>query len=197
MAAPPRRRQIANIGTRAVALVEGNSDRAAVEALAARQGRCLEEEGVAIVSIGGATSLGHYLERFGPAGLRARVAGLCDSAEEHHYRRILERCGFGRDLARADMERLGFFVCDADLEDELIRSLGAAATEGVIAAAGELPLFRSFQNQPAWRGRAVDEQLRRFMGTRSGRKVRYGRLLVEALDLAKVPRPLERLLTFV
>jgi hypothetical protein len=197
MAASSRRVEIADSETRAVALVEGKSDRAAVEALAARRDRNLAEEGVAIVPIGGATSLGHYLERFGPAGLDVRVAGLCDSAEERHFRRNLERSGFGCDLTRTDMERLGFFVCDADLEDELIRSLGAVTTEAVVVAAGELPLFRSFQNQPAWRARGVEEQLRRFMGTRSGRKIRYGRLLVDALDLAKVPQPLDRLLAFL
>jgi hypothetical protein len=35
------------------------------------------------------------------------------------------------------------------------------------------------------------------MGTRSGRKVRYGRLLVEALDLNRVPRPLDGVLDHV
>jgi hypothetical protein len=64
----------------------------------------------------------------------------------------------------------------------------------VVAAQGELGSFRTFQRQPAQRGRTPEQQLRRFMGTRSGRKIRYGRLLVEALDLAAVPRPLERVL---
>jgi hypothetical protein len=39
--------------------------------------------------------------------------------------------------------------------------------------------------------------MRRFIGTRSGRKNRYGRLLVDALDLTRVPRPLERVLSHV
>ena len=42
-----------------------------------------------------------------------------------------------------------------------------------------------------------DARLRRFMGTRSGRKLRYGGLLVEALQLDHVPRPLDRLLAHV
>ena len=52
------------------------------------------------------------------------------------------------------MERLGFYVCDADLEDELIRALGAAAVEEVIDAdlEDELESWRIFQQQPAWRG---------------------------------------------
>jgi hypothetical protein len=39
--------------------------------------------------------------------------------------------------------------------------------------------------------------MRRFIGTRSGRKIRYGRLLVDALDLTRVPRPLQRVLSHV
>jgi hypothetical protein len=92
------------------------------------------------------------------------------------------------------MESLGFFVCVADLEDELIRSLGVAAVERVLAAQGDLGPFRTFQKQPAWRGRTTEEQLRRFIGTHSGRKIQSGALLVEALDLARVPRPLDALL---
>jgi hypothetical protein len=93
------------------------------------------------------------------------------------------------------MEQLGFFVCDADLEDELIRTLGADGVEQVIRAAGEATIWHTFQRQPAQRGRTRLQQLRRFMGTKSGRKIRYGRLLVEALDLANVPRPLTGVVT--
>jgi hypothetical protein len=92
------------------------------------------------------------------------------------------------------MERLGFYVCVADLEDELVRSLGAVAVEAILDSQGELGSFRTFQRQPAWRGRSIEDQLRRFIGTFSGRKIRIAPLLVEALDLTRVPRPLERLL---
>jgi hypothetical protein len=95
------------------------------------------------------------------------------------------------------MESLGFYVCVADLEDELIRSLGAAAVERVIDAQGDLAPFRTFQKQPAWRGRSTEEQLRRFIGTHSGRKIQSAALLVDALDLARVPRPLDRVLAHV
>src|SRR5437762_3176676 len=102
---------------RAVVLVEGESDRNAVEALAARRGRDLAAEGVAV--------------------------------------------------------------------------------EAVVAAQGELRSFRVLQRQPAQRGVPIEAQLRRFMGTHSGRKIQYGRLLVEALDLARVPRPLDLVLARV
>jgi hypothetical protein len=182
---------------RTVVLVEGISDRLAVEALAARRGRDLGAEGVSVVPIGGAHAIGAFLARFGPGGLDLRLAGLCDAGEERHFQRALERAGLGSNLARADLEALGFFVCVVDLEDELIRSLGAAAVMEVVDAQGDLGSFRTFQKQPAWRGRAVEEQLRRFLGTHSGRKIQSAALLVEALDLTRVPRPLERLLAHV
>lgn len=183
--------------TRAAVLVEGRSDQGALEALAERLGRDLGAEGVAIVPIGGATNLGHFLGLLGPGGRDLRLAGLCDLAEERAFRRGLERAGLGSDLTRRDMEALGFYVCVADLEDELIRALGAATVERVVEAQGELGSFRTFQKQPAQQGRTIEQQLRRFLGTRSGRKIRYGRLLVEALDLAQVPRPLDRVLAHV
>ena len=95
------------------------------------------------------------------------------------------------------MERLGFFVCVEDLEDELIRALGPAAIEVVLDSQGDLVPFRTFQKQPAWRGQPVEAQLRRFMGSADRRKLRYARLLVEALDLAQVPRPLDGVLAHV
>jgi hypothetical protein len=91
----------------------------------------------------------------------------------------------------------GFFRCDADLEDELIRALGVRRVEGVVAADGALPSLRIMQKQPAQRDRPVAAQLRRFIGTRSGRKIRYGRLLVEAIDADAPPVPLAALLAYL
>ena len=138
-----------------------------------------------------------FLNLFGPAGLDVRLAGICDAGEEGDFRRGLEQAGIGERLTRVAMERLGFFVCSADLEDELIRALGAASVEAVVAAQGDLGSFRTLQRQPEWRGRAIEEQLRRFMGSGSGRKIRYARLLVDALDLSQVPRPLDGALAHV
>ena len=178
-------------------LVEGISDRGAVEALAERRGRDLAAEGVSVVPIGGAQSIGRFLDRFGPQGLDLRLAGLCDAGEERDFQRGLERAGLGAELTRSEMERLGFYVCVADLEDELIRAHGAASVEAVVDAQGELGSFRTLQKQPQWRGRPPEEQLRRFLGSGARRKIRYARLLVEALDLGKVPRPLDLVLAHV
>ena len=185
------------LATRAVVLVEGISDQLALEALAKRRGRLLDEEGISIVPMGGSKNIGSFLDRFGPRGLDATLGGLCDAAEAVDFRRGLERAGFGADLTRAHMEELGFYVCVEDLEDELIRSLGPASVEQLVHAQGDLESFRIFQRQPAQRERRVEEQLRRFMGTRARRKILYAPLLVNALDLDRIPRPLDGVLAKV
>lgn len=187
----------AGVDVRTVVLVEGISDQLALEALAERRGRDLHAEGISIVPMGGATNIGSYLDLFGPSGLDVTLAGLCDAGEEGDFRRGLERAGLGSNLDRSSMEKLGFYVCVADLEDELIRALGVAAVEEVVAAQGELGAFRTLQKQVAHQGRTKEQQLRRFMGTRGGRKIQYARLLVDALDLTRIPRPLDRVLAHV
>lgn len=180
--------------TSTVVLVEGESDRVAVTTLARQRGHDLDATGVAVVPMGGATNVARYLRAYGPGGAAVRLAGLCDLAEARYFRRALERTGIGADPDPLAMERLGFFVCARDLEDELIRSLGAAGVVDVVEQQGELALFRTFQKQPAQRERPVEAQLRRFLGTHSGRKAQYARALVEALPPAVAPRPLEGLL---
>jgi predicted ATP-dependent endonuclease of OLD family len=182
---------------RGVILVEGVSDQLALEALARRRGRNLEAEGISIVPMGGATNIRRFLDVYGPNGFDTRVAGLYDAGEEGDFKGALERAGFGSDLSRTDMERVGFFACQADLEEELIRALGATGVERVIEAQDELSSLRSLQNQPAWRGRKVEEQLRRFFGSKGSRKSRFGALLVEAMDLTQMPRPLDLVLSYL
>ncbi|MFD4240284.1 TOPRIM nucleotidyl transferase/hydrolase domain-containing protein [Streptomyces sp. NPDC058525] len=173
------------LGVRTAVLLEGASDLAAVEALAARRGRDLAAEGVCVVSMGGAMSVGRYAGLLGPTGLGLRLTGLCDERE---------RPFFDRGLARAGAERGDVFVCVADLEEELIRALGAPKVEEIVQAEGDLRAWQTFMRQPAHHGRPARQQLRRFLGTKKGRKIRYGRLLVEALDHDQVPAPLDGLL---
>jgi hypothetical protein len=169
---------------RVVILVEGDSDRVALETLAARLGRDLAAQGVDIVSMNGVTNLGAYLARF-TAGIPVVV--MCDERESAGVRRTAERAG----VVDVHVE-----VCVADLEEELIRALGPAAVEQVIEAEGELPSLRSLQRMPEHRERTPEQQLHRFLGTKSGRKARYARLLVEALDLARMPQPLPSVLAY-
>lgn len=173
--------------------VEGPSDRAAVEALAERLGRRLDRDGVEVVAIGGAHALGRFLADLAPG---VRAAGLCDSAEAARVARALERCGIGLASTREELEALGFFVCDPDLEGELIRALGAEGVEAVLAATGKLTAFRTFQKQPQWHRRPVQDQLRRFFGSSAG-KARHAPLMVDALPPDRIPRPLAALLSHV
>ena len=178
-------------------LVEGRSDQLAVEALAVRRGHDLEAEGISVVPIGGSKNFGKFLALFGPHGFDVRLAGLCDVGEVGDFRRGLDWARLGNGMSGAEMESLGFFVCVADLEDELIRALGVEAVEHVVDEQGELRSFRTFQKQPAQQGVAPDQQLRRFMGTKAHRKARIAPLLVRALDLDRVPRPLDGVLDHV
>jgi hypothetical protein len=182
---------------RAVVLVEGVSDQIAVETAARRYGRDLAAEDIAVLPVGGAHGIGRYLRRFGPEGTGARLAGLCDSAEAPVVWRALAAAGLVAPGSRAGLERLGFFVCVEDLEDELIRAAGTALVTEVFAAHGDLRAFRTIQEQPAWRGRDEAAQLRRFLGAGSRRKLRYARLLTEAISLDQLPEPLAALLAIV
>jgi hypothetical protein len=176
-----------------VVLVEGPSDQAAVEALARRLERDLAAEGVEVVSIGGAHAIGRFLSDL-PDGVRS--TGLCDVGELVPFGRALERVGVGPAGTREELEALGFYVCEPDLEGELIRALGTDGVEAVLERSGKLASFRTFQKQPQWHGRPVETQLRRFFGSSAG-KIRHAPLMVEALNLDRVPRPLDLLLAHV
>jgi hypothetical protein len=177
-----------------IVLVEGISDQIAVETLAARRGRNLAADRVVVLPMGGAHAITRYLTQFGPAGAGLRLAGMCDVGEENIVRRGLASAGIGSPGTRADMERLGFYVCVEDLEDELIRAIGVGRVEALIDSQGDLGSFRSLQRQPEWRGQHAGAQLRRFLGSGATRKLRYARLLAGAVDLDRLPHPLEALL---
>jgi hypothetical protein len=166
---------------RGVVLVEGASDRRAVEALARRRGRDLQAEGVSVVAMGGFGNLPRLLGQYRDVP----IAGLYDAGEERHFLRALG-C-----KDRGELERVGFYACTRDLEDELTRAMGPEGMELLLAEQGELRAFRTYQKQPAHRARPLEEQLHGFMWNR---KQRYAVLLVEALDLERVPRPLDRVL---
>ena len=131
-----------------VVLVEGPSDAAAVQALARRLDHDLDAEGVSVVAMGGYGNLPRFLEQYGPSGLGVRLAGLYDAPEERHFTRGLARAGFGSTLTRADLEGLGFYACDANLEEELARALGPAAMQELFEAQRELSAFRTTRSNP-------------------------------------------------
>ena len=153
-----------------VIIVEGESDRVAVETLGARMGVTVPE----VRAIGG--SKGARGARDSLAGVR--LLGLVDRAERRDFERYLDTV----------------FVCDPDLEGELVRALGTAAVEALIDEQGELESFRILQQQPAQRARSMEQQLARFFGGRSGNKLRYARIMAEAVPLNRVPPPIRALL---
>jgi len=152
----------------AVVLVEGITDRIALEAVAQRLGLDLGE--TEIVPIGGAQAIRRASTQF----QGERLAGLCDVGEERWFRRVLGDATY---------------VCVEDLEDELIRALGSDRVQEVVGAQGELDTFRNFQNQLFWRGRPVEAQLRRWLQN-GGRQHRYPPRLVEAMEPHEIPAPL-------
>jgi hypothetical protein len=172
-------------------LVEGHSDEVALRTLADAYGRDLADAGVAILPLGGITNIRDVATRLHDAG--ERLAGLYDAPEVRFVRRGLAAAGVtpGED---ADLETYGFFCCRRDLEEELLRALGADRVEQVIAAAGETRSLDRLAQMPAQEGWTREELLARFMTSRSGRKDRYARLLVEAMPRGDEPAPLRALL---
>ena len=111
--------------------------------------------------------------------------------------RALAGAGLTDGLDSTALERLGFFACDSDLEAELIRALGASRVINVIETQGsDLRRFRSLQQMPEWRDRSVEDQLRRWFGSGSRRKVRYAPLVVSEMAADEIPRPLRRVLEY-
>lgn len=122
----------------------------------------------------------------------AQVFGLCDAGEVRFVERALTRTGSPvRDAT--DLPAYGFFVCHADLEEELIRALGATRAVETIRALGLGPKLAALQQQPAWIDRPLAEQLHRFCGVASGRKEQLAAALTAALDPAEGPEPLRLL----
>jgi hypothetical protein len=177
-----------------IVFVEGVSDQIALETVAARLGYDLAADGTVVFPIGGAHALVRFARQFGPLGDGVRLAGLCDVGEEEVYRRGLIEAHVGSPSTRDEMEQLGFHVCVEDLEDEFIRAIGASQIERLFKSQGDLRSFRSLQAQPAWRGREVEAQMRRFFGSGARRKLRYGRLLAKSIDLDRLPYPLQGVL---
>ncbi len=167
---------------RAAILVEGPSDKHAVERLARLRGIDLAASGVQVAHLGGVTNLGGALRHYQLP--EVRVTGLYDAAERAYVQKTLARFPGVRP----------FYACVEDLEDELIRAHGVARVVEIIEASGDLGAWETLTRQPFHRERPAPAVLRRFMGTTSGRKVRYAGLLVDALDPNRAPRPLAAVL---
>jgi hypothetical protein len=167
---------------RAAILVEGPSDKHAIERLARLRGIDLAACGVQVVQLGGVTNFGAALRRYRDSGVV--VTGLYDAGERAYVESTLARFPGVRP----------FYECVEDLEDELIRAHGVPAVLEIIDAAGDRGAWETLTRQPFHRDRPEAAIMRRFMGTTSGRKIKYAGLLVDALALDRVPRPLAAVL---
>lgn len=170
-------------------LVEGESDRAAVVALAPRFGVDLDAEQITVTVIGGAGNFGRAIAE--AAAMGHRVGGLYDEKEERFVAGALNR------QEGEDLTRQGFFACRPDLELELVRAIGAAQMTPLLESGGNLKTFRSFQDQPSHRDYEPLEQLRRYIGASGARKAKYAAVMAEAVPFEAVPEPLEGLLNWI
>jgi hypothetical protein len=95
------------IRLRAVVLVEGNSDRVALHAVAEGSSRDLAADGIEVVAMGGITNTRAFAPRYGPNGLGLRLAGLYDAADEAKLRHGLVAAGLGAALEPDGLLGLG------------------------------------------------------------------------------------------
>jgi hypothetical protein len=175
---------------RVVVLVEGITDYQAVRLIARTLGRDLDAEGIAVLPLDGGGSLKIYLELLGPTGLDVKLAGLCDADYEQGWRERLTAAGVPAST-RQDMEAIGFFVSDRDLEDELITALGTTNTQLVIADDGAASNFQRFASSPSRQGRSLAQQLHAFVQTK---KTRWTPQLAAAVAPGKIPPSIAALL---
>lgn len=179
------------VHTRAIVLVEGVSDAAAVTATA----RVLRADltGVEIRSMDGVTNIRRHLTEAYAAHPAPVVVGLCDGGEVSFVERALTATGHPvADVT--DLESYGFFVCHRDLEDELLRALGPGRAIAVIDELGLRGKLETLCQQPFWSQAPIEAVLHRFCGVASGRKELLAGALASALGPAEVPRPLRLLL---
>ena len=173
----------------AFVLVEGDSDAVAIHVAASVLDVDLAH--VSVVSLGGVTNMRRALVEVVRDG--GEVRGLCDAAEAPIVVRALRHVGYAVP-APDDLPAAGFWVCEQDLEDELIRAAGAPRVLRVLDETGLRRSFASMSGQPAWRERPFEEQVRRFIGAGSGRKAALARALTESLAGDELPAPIAELL---
>lgn len=181
------------VSARVAVLVEGASDAAVVRTLA---DACGIDGSLAVVDMGGVTNARRHLQALARDWPGVRVLGLCDAPEERYVIGALRDRGLPVSTRR-DLADHGFFVCEDDLEDELIDALGTEAALEALADIGDLDRFGTFCRQPEWRERELRDQLHRFAGSGSGRKLLFAQRMGERLTTHTVPAPLARLIAKV
>lgn len=177
--------------SRIVVLLEGASDVAAVRAVMATCG--VDPAPVELVALQGVTNVGRVLKEIRQLRGDVDVVGMCDAAETRFVQRALVDDGLPVSDA-SDLPVYGFFVCEADLEDELIRALGPNRARDALVGAGLGSKLEALQLQAAWADRPLAEQIHRFCGVASGRKELAAGILAAALAEDEIPEPMAMLL---
>lgn len=177
--------------TPTVVLLEGPSDVAALEQVLATQHPPVPETTYRLVDMGGVTNTGAHLQAARDAG--DRVVGLVDAGEAWVVVKSLQRLGTSINEVE-ELPAHGFFVCDRDLEDELIRALGVPGCLELLHELGMAHAFEAFSAQLHWAEAPVEDRLRRFCGVASGRKIRLAGAMAGALPAQDLPAPIAALI---
>lgn len=176
---------------RLVCLLEGASDVAAVRRLMTAQ--AIDPAPIELVNLQGVTNVGRVLKELRQVRGDVDVVGMCDVAESRFVERALAEDGLPvTDVT--DLPIYGFFVCEADLEEELIRALGPERARDALVGQGLGGKLEALRTQPEWADRPLAEQLHRFCGAASGRKEAAAAILAGELTPDEVPEPLALLL---
>ena len=170
-------------------LVEGESDKAALQTLATRFGVDVVADDITISVINGAGNFGRAIAEAAAQG--HRVGGLYDEGEERFVAGALNR------QEGEDLTRQGFFACRRDLEDELIRAIGVAAITPLLESKSDLKGFRAFQGQEAHSSAEPGEQLRRFISATGARKRDYAAVMAAEVAFEDVPEPMSGLINWI
>ncbi len=182
--------------TPVLVLLEGPSDVAALEAVLARRVPAVPGAAYRLVDMGGVTNAARHLRHAARTWPGRPVVGMCDAGEAGVVVRALQDQGRPARSA-ADLPDQGFFLCDRDLEDELIRALGVEECLDLLEGMALGHRFRAFGRQRAWVDRPVQERLHRFAGIASGRKVRLAEAMAARLAPGRVPPPMAALVARV
>jgi putative ATP-dependent endonuclease of the OLD family len=114
---------------RALVAVEGISDRVLLHGLARAAGLDLDQAGISVVVVNGATNFGSPLKLFGPAGFDIAMLTVVDEAEAAIVAGVLS-------CAVADLDQHNVLISRADLEDEYVRGLGVQRVLHALEASG-------------------------------------------------------------
>ncbi|WP_230205344.1 ATP-dependent nuclease [Parafrankia elaeagni] len=131
---------------RVVVAVEGPSDRIMLHAAARAHGLDLDQSGICVVVVRGASNFSSAYRLFGPAGFDVALLTLVDEQEASIVAKDLG-------CTEADLDSRGVLICRADLEDECVRGIGAVRCVELLARSG---LYQERQILGACRAATAD-----------------------------------------